>query len=201
MSEFFTPRIIKESYQGVGTYAIADDLLSRREITCVDPINADTANSLITQILYLAHMDPEGEIRMYINCPGGEVTSGLALYDVMQAVPCPIHTICVGIAASMGAVLFAAGDERDILPHAAVMIHDPLTPGISGSALEIKSRSENLMRTRETICGILAKHTGRTKEEIFEKTCADTYFYSDEAVAFGLADRTVENILGGNDNE
>ncbi len=189
------PGILKETYQGVSAFRITDDMFQRREITCTGEIDADSVNSLISQILYLAHTDPEGEITMYINSPGGEVSSGLALYDVMQAVKCPVRTICVGMAASMAAVLFAAGRTREILPHARVMIHDPLiSGGAGGSALQLKSLSDDLMRTREILCDILAQHTGRTPEEIYDKTRTDTYFYAEEAVEFGLADRIIREI-------
>ena len=132
---------------------------------------------------------------MYINSPGGEVSSGLALYDVMKAVKCPIRTVCVGTAASMAAVLFASGSERDMLPHARIMIHDPLIiGGAGGSALAMKRLSDDLLRTREIMCGILAEHTGRTLEEIYEKTASDSFFYADEAIKFGLADKVVESL-------
>lgn len=196
MSQYIdTPRIVKETSSGLFVYRIQDDMLLSRELECVGEINADTVNSLIRQIRYLARQDPNEEITIYINSPGGEVDSGLALYDVMQAVSCPIRTVCVGMAASMGALLFAAGDKRDMLPHAKVMIHDPLIntcPG--GSAMEIKQRSEQLMETREIIGTVLAKHTGKTLEEIYEKTATDSWFSAQEAVDFGLADNIIYNI-------
>ena len=141
-----TPKILKESYNGISAYNIEDEMLTQREIGCVGEITTESVNSIITQILYLSRQDDQKEITIYINSPGGEVSSGLALYDIMQAVKCPIHTVCIGIAASMGAILFAAGDKRDILPHARVMIHDPLiSGGVGGNALRIKSLSEDLM--------------------------------------------------------
>ena len=126
------PRIIKETSSGTSFSEIRDEMFSDREILCVGEINSVTVNSLINQIRYLAKSDPEKEITMYINSPGGEVSSGLALYDVMKAVKCPIRTVCVGTAASMAAVLFASGSERDMLPHARIMIHDPLIIGGAG---------------------------------------------------------------------
>ncbi|MCD7739648.1 MAG: ATP-dependent Clp protease proteolytic subunit [Lachnospiraceae bacterium] len=192
---YIEPRILKESRNGVDIYEIRDEMLLHREIQCVGEINAESVNSMISQLIYLSRQEPEKEITMYINSPGGEVASGLALYDVMKAIRCPIRTVCVGTAASMGAVLFAAGNSRDILPHARVMIHDPLIPGgVGGSALQLKGISEDLMRTREILCRILAEHTHRTLEEIYEKTGRDTYFYADEAVEYGLADRVVEQF-------
>lgn len=189
------PMIVKETYNGVSCYNIQDEMLIRREIECVGEINSESVNSLISQIRYLNYQDSDKEITMYINSPGGEVSSGLALYDVMKAVKCPIHTVCVGTAASMGALLFASGNQRDILPHGRVMIHDPLIAGgIGGNALSIKCISDDLMRTREITGNILAEHTGKTLAEIFEKTAMDSYFYADEAVKFGLADRIIENL-------
>lgn len=190
-----TPRILKETSAGWNTFDIQDEMLQRREIECVGAIDQDSVYSLILQLRYLQSQDRDAEITIYINSPGGEVSSGMALYDVMQAVSCPIRTVCVGSAASMAAVLFAAGDTRDMLPHASVMIHDPLlSGGVGGSALHIKALSEDLMRTREMICDTLAKHTGKTIDEIYEKTKTDSYFYAQEAVAFGLADKIITEI-------
>lgn len=195
MNQPSTPCIMKETSNGMFYYTIADEMLANREIECTGEINAESVNSLIRQIRYLARQDPNAEITIYINSPGGEVPSGLALYDVMKAVKCPIRTVCVGTAASMGAILFAAGDQRDMLPHSKVMIHDPLVfscPG--GSALKMRAFSDSLMRTREVMAGILAAHTHRTLEEIYEKTSDDTYFYAEQAIAFGLADRIIQEI-------
>lgn len=196
MTEFdMTPRIIRETSAGDFTYDIRDEMLRRREVECVGEINAQSVYSLCRQLRYLQQQDPDAGITMYINSPGGEVTSGLALYDVMQAVSCPIRTVCMGHAASMGAVLFAAGKERDILPHGRVMIHDPLiSGGLGGSALAIQDISKDLLKTRETLCGILARHTGKSIKEIYRKTAKDAWFDAGEAVAFGLADRVVDKI-------
>lgn len=195
MNEFNTPNIIRETSQGFSAYRIVDDMLSHREIQCMGEINSESVYSLIMQLQYLQKEDPNAEITMYINSPGGEVTSGLALYDVMQAVSAPIRTVCVGMAASMASILFASGQRREMLPHAAVMIHDPLIPGgVGGSALKFQAISEDLMRTRALIAEILAKHTGHTIEEIYEKTANDTYFYGEDAVKYGLADSIIYNI-------
>ncbi|MDD5791337.1 MAG: ATP-dependent Clp protease proteolytic subunit, partial [Erysipelotrichaceae bacterium] len=190
-----TPNIIKETNQGYSSYRIVDEMLSHREIQCVGEINSDLVYSLIMQLQYLQREDPNAEITMYINSPGGEVTSGLALYDVMQAISAPMHTVCVGMAASMASILFAAGDRREILPHAAVMIHDPLIPsGVGGSALKLRALSDDLMRTRTLIAEILSKHSGHDIEEIYNKTATDTYFYGQEAVDYGLADNVITSI-------
>lgn len=190
-----TPMIVRETSSGLFLCHIQDEMLKSREVECVGEINSQSVYSLSRQLRYLQREDPEAEITMFINSPGGEVSSGLALYDVMKAVSCPIRTVCMGTAASMGAVLFAAGDRRDILPHGKVMIHDPLiSGGMGGSALQIQEISRNLLKSREDICKILAESTGRSQEEIYEKTAKDTYFDAEEAVSFGLAHRVIQEI-------
>ena len=190
-----TPNIIRESSSGFFLCTIRDEMLRRRELECVGEINAETVYSLCRQLRHLQHEDPDGEITLFINSPGGEVSSGLALYDVMKAVTCPIRTVCMGTAASMGAVLFAAGDRRDVLTHGRVMIHDPLIPqGVGGSALELETISKNLLETRRVICTVLAECTGRSPEEIYACTARDTWFTAKAAVDFGLADRIITSI-------
>lgn len=192
---FITPSIIKETANGTTYCPIQDELFSaHRSVEVVGEITKDSVYSLILQLRYLHHADPEKEITMYINSPGGSVCDGLAMYDVMEAVKCPIRTVCVGMAASMGALLFAAGNTREMLPHAEVMIHDPLITGISGSALSVEESSRRLMNIRQTTAEILADHTGHTLEEVYEKTRQDSYFNAKEAVAWGLADRIITEI-------
>lgn len=187
------PQIIKETSNGYFHLSLLDDLLSRREIYCLDEINGDSAGSLILQLQYLEALDPEAPITLYINSPGGAVADGLAIYDVMQTISCPIHTVCMGTAASFGALLFAAGDTRDIFPHSKVMIHDPLIAGqgLTGSATLLHTKIESLMETRQTLAEIFAHHTGRTLDEIYEKTAKDTWFTALEALEFGLADNII----------
>ena len=189
------PCIVRETCDGLTRYPIVDERFQRREIFCVGDIDRDSAHAVILQFLHLQQTDPEGEITLFINSPGGEVSSGLAIYDTMAAITCPIRTICVGLAASMGALLFAVGDRRDILPHGRVMIHDPaLSGGAGGSALALERTSKDLMKTRKTTAEILARHTGHSLKEIYRKTAADTYFNAQEAVAFGLADRIIDKL-------
>ena len=169
-----TPNIIKESSEGTTYCPVQDELFTRhRSIEVVGEITRESVYSLILQLRYLYNADPGKEITMYINSPGGSVCDGLALYDVMAGISCPVRTVCVGMAASMGALLFVSGDVREMLPHAQVMIHDPLTTGISGTALSVEEASRRLMATRETTASILAGHTGHTIEEIYEKTRQD----------------------------
>ena len=191
----YEPRIFHETSSGLYPSMIQDEMLKRRELECVGEINSDSVYALCRQLRYLQGEDPDKEITMYINSPGGEISSGLALYDVMQGLSCPIHTICMGTAASMGALLFVAGKQRDILPHGRIMIHDPLISGnVGGNALQIQEISRSLLKIREETCGILARHTGKTLEEIYEKTAKDSWFNAEEAVRFGLADKIIYHV-------
>lgn len=189
-----TPQIIRETTMGYSACSILDEMLQNREVECVGEINAASVYSLCRQLRHLQRQDPGAPITMYINSPGGSVSDGLALYDVMKGISCPVRTICLGMAASMGALLFAAGDQRDILPHGVVMIHDPLRAQAGGSALQLYDISRRLMQTREDMARLFSQFTGRTLDEIYEKTCKDTFFNAEEAVAFGLADRIVETV-------
>lgn len=190
-----TPHIVRETSRGISLVDIKDEMFANREIECVGVIDAKMTYALCQQLRYLQREDPDGRITMYFNSPGGEVDSGLAIYDVMQAITCPVRTVCLGIAASMASLLFVAGDERDMLPHARVMIHDPLiSGGLEGSALNIKAVSDGLMRTRQIIAEVIAHHSGHSVEEVLEVTAHDAYFEAPEAVAWGLADRIVERL-------
>lgn len=190
-----TPDIIKESSRGFETFRIVDQMLADREIACVGHIDAEMTDSLCLQLRYLQKSGPDERVTIFINSPGGEVQSGLAIYDTMKAISCPIRTVCLGMAASMGALLFVAGGQRDMLPHSRVMIHDPLiSGGIGGSALEVETIAANLMRTREITAQVLAEHTGKSLEEIYAVTARDAYFEAAEAVEFGLADQVIETL-------
>lgn len=195
MSQYiYEPAIIKETSEGTTRYAIADALFQRREVQIVGSIDADMVNSLIAQIRFLAQEDPKKEIAFFINSPGGSVPDGMALLDVMQAVSCPIRTVCVGTAASMASLLFVCGDTRDMLEHSRLMIHDPLVQNLSGSALEIEKASKNLLKSRETICKIYAKVSGKTLDEIYATTCEDTWLDAQTALDMGFADRIIDRI-------
>ena len=190
-----TPRIVRETSNGMESWEIQDEMLRSREVECVGEIDAGSVYSLSRQLRYLQSQDPEAEITMFINSPGGEISSGLALYDVMKGISCPVRTVCLGAAASMAAVLFAAGDRREILPHGEVMIHDPLIcGGAGGSALHVQDVSRRLLKTRDSLGQILAVCTGRSLREIYRKTAKDTWFSAEEAVAFGLADRVIDRL-------
>ena len=187
-------RIIKESFRGYDLISIRDEMLSHREVELVGEVSADSVNALIRELRYLQSEDPEAPITLYINSPGGSVDSGMALYDVMQAVSCPVRTICVGLAASMAALLFVSGAERDMLPHSRLMIHDPLIIQTGGSALKLKAISDDLMGTRQIIAKVIAEHSGKSLEEVLEKTANDSYFRAEEAVKFGLADHIITSL-------
>ena len=189
------PAVIERTSEGIQRCEIQDVMLQRREIDCVGKIDRESVNAIILQLRYLQSLDNAKEITIFVNSPGGSIDDGLALIDVMAALRCPIRTVCVGLAASMGALLFASGDKRDILPHGRVMIHDPLIAGgVGGSALKLDAVARDLMKARATIAQILSDRTGHTVEEVYEKTANDTYFDAQEALEWGLADRIIHEI-------
>lgn len=191
-----SPLIMRETARGMERFRVEDAFFERRELFLTTEINADSAGELVKQFMYLSQEDPDEEITLYINSPGGEVNSGLALYDCMQLVETPIRTVCTGLAASMGSVIFLAGDRREMFPHAQIMIHDPhYGGGIEGlKPLELQERIESLMHNRSVIGELIAKKTGRSIEEIYEKTQKDSYFNAEEAIRFGLADAVVSKF-------
>lgn len=195
MSDYYTPCIVRETSEGTTRIPLADDMLQRREIQLTGDIDSTSVSSAILQLRYLQAQDSTKEITVYINSPGGSVPDGLALVDVMGALSCPIKTVCLGTAASMAALIFASGNERHITEHSRVMIHDPLlSGGVGGSALKVDALAKDLMYTREVTAKILSERTGRTIEEVYEKTKNDTYFSAEEALKWGLADRIIHEI-------
>lgn len=198
MSEYafvYQSQIIRETAEGLNRLDIRGEMLDQRELELMTSVDTESCAVVIRGLLHLQRQDPTMPITLYINSPGGEVQSGLALYDVMQAVSCPIRTVCLGMAASMGALLFIAGDEREILPHSRIMIHDPLIgAGAGGSALSVKARADDLMRIRDITAGVIARHSGMSIERVFELTASDTYFEAEEAVEAGLADRVITRL-------
>ena len=187
------PTVIEKSQYGERAYDIYSRLLKERIIFLGAPINDLVANSVIAQLLYLASQDPKKDIMLYLNSPGGMVTSGLAVYDTMQYVKCPISTVCVGMAASMGAVLLAAGEKgkRFSLPNSQIMLHQPLG-GATGQAIEIEITAKQIVKIKERINRILAKHTGQTMEKIEKDTDRDFYLTAQEAKDYGLIDEVLE---------
>lgn len=170
-------------------------MLANREVELCGPVDAGSCAVLIRSLLHLQQEDAQAPIRMFINSPGGEVQSGLALYDVMQALNCPVNTICLGMAASMAALIFVSGARREMLPHSRIMIHDPLIGGgIGGSALSVKARADDLMRIRDITGEVLSRHTGMPLDRVFELTAQDTYFEAEDAIEAGLADAVIASF-------
>ncbi len=182
--------ILKETVRGIDCIRIEDELLSGREMFLTKEVNAETSNELIKQLMYLDRTEPGKEITLYINSPGGDVMSGIAVYDFIRLMKSPVKTVCIGTAASMGAILFLAGETRQMLPHTRVMIHDPSygRNDIGGrKPHEIQRELDSLNRTRTVLAEIIAERTGKDIEEIYKLTADDSYFYAEEAVEFGLA--------------
>ena len=189
-------RIIKETVRGIDIVDLEDELLQSREIFLTGGVDANTTNELIKQLMYLEREDDEAEITLYINSPGGEVTSGLAVYDYMTLMKAPIRTVSIGTAASMGALLFLAGDKRQMLPHTRIMIHDPSYSNADMSGKkphEIQHELDKLNETRQIIAQIISEKTGKTLEEVYEVTANDTYYNSEEALKFGLATEIIDS--------
>lgn len=182
--------ILKETVRGIDCIRLEDDFFNDREIFLTDEVNSATSSELIKQLMYLEKTDNEKEVTIYINSPGGEVISGLAVYDFIGMMKSPVRTVCIGTAASMGAILFLAGDKRQMLPHTRLMIHDPSYShnDIGGrKPHEIQHELDKLNETREALAKIIAEKTGKTIEEIYEVTASDTYYSAEEAINFGLA--------------
>lgn len=193
MADFIRePKVIVESSRGYEALDIKDKLLSdSREIFLTEAVDAASCNSLITQLMYLDRTDPDAEITLYINSPGGSVADGLAVYDVIGLLEAPVRTVCMGTCASMGAILFLAGEKREMMEHGRIMVHDPAFGGnhdIGGKKPhQIQSELDDLNRCRESLAKIISERTGKSLEEIYEVTANDTYFSAEEAIEFGLA--------------
>ncbi|NDJ53099.1 MAG: ATP-dependent Clp protease proteolytic subunit [Chloroflexi bacterium] len=187
------PMVIETSGRGERAYDIYSLLLKERIIFLGSPINDQVANLIVAQLLYLNHEDPEREIQMFINSPGGVVYAGLAIYDTMQQVDAPVSTVAVGFTASFGTVLLTAGTSgrRYALPNATIHMHQPLG-GAQGQASDIEIQAKEILRLREQLNGILARHTGQADEKIQEDTDRDIYFTASQAVEYGLIDGILE---------
>ena len=194
------PTIIERTGRGERQYDIWSRLLEDRIVFLGTPINDDVANIIIGQLLFLQKSDRNRDVHLYINSPGGVISSGLAIYDTMQYVSCPIETVCIGSAASMGAVLLAAGTpgKRFALPNSRIMIHQPWG-GVQGTAADIEIEAEEILENRNLLNEILAKHTGRPIDEIALDTERNKYLSSLEAKEYGLIDEVVEPLK--NDDE
>jgi len=187
------PYVVEQTSRGERNYDIYSRLLKDRIIFLSDEVNDVTASLIVAQLLFLEAEDPNKDIHLYINSPGGSVTAGMAIYDTMQYIKCDVSTICVGMAASMGAFLLAGGTKgkRFALPNAEVMIHQPLG-GAKGQATEIQIAAEHILKTRKKLNEALAANTGRTYEEIARDTDRDNYMTAEEAKEYGLIDSVIE---------
>lgn len=188
------PTVIEKTQYGERAYDIYSRLLRDRIIFLGSAINDMVANSIIAQLLFLASRDEAKPIQFYINSPGGLISSGLAIYDTMQYIKSPVHTVCVGMAASMGAVLLAAGEKgkRFTLPNSQILIHQPMG-GAQGQASEIEIAAKEIVKMRERLNKILVKHTGQPLEKISRDTDRDYYMTADEAKTYGIIDQVIKN--------
>jgi ATP-dependent Clp protease protease subunit len=186
------PYVIEQTNKGERSYDIFSRLLKDRIIFMGEDVNATSASLVVAQLLFLESEDPDKEIFLYINSPGGSITDGMAIVDTMNYIKCPVSTICVGMAASMGAVLLACGEKgkRFALPNAEILIHQPLIGGngLSGQATEIKIHADHMVRTREKLNKILSERTGQSLETIEKDTERDNYMTAEEALKYGLID-------------
>jgi ATP-dependent Clp protease protease subunit len=191
------PMVVEQTAKGERAYDIYSRLLKDRIVFVGGPVDDDVANIIIAQLLFLAGEDSAKDLYMYINSPGGVVTAGLAIYDTMQYIKAPVSTICIGQAASMGALLLSAGDKgkRFALPNARIMIHQPLG-GAQGAATDIEIQTQEILRIKKLINEILARHTGLPLSKIEKDTDRDFYMSAEEAVKYGIVDEVITAVKG-----
>ena len=187
------PMVVEQTSRGERSFDIFSRLLNDRIIFLSDEVNDTTASLVVAQLLFLEAQDPDKDISFYINSPGGSVTAGMAIYDTMNFIKCDVSTICIGMAASMGAFLLAAGTKgkRIALPHSEIMIHQPLG-GAQGQASDIKIRADLILRTRDMLNKILSERTGQSIETIEQDTDRDHFMTAEQALAYGLIDKIYE---------
>ena len=196
MHNFYSPRaalvptVVEQTGKGERAYDIYSRLLNDRIVFLSDEVNDVTASLVVAQLLFLEAEDPDKDISLYINSPGGSVTAGMAIYDTMNFIKCDVSTICIGMAASMGAFLLSAGakGKRIALPHSEIMIHQPLG-GAQGQASDIKIRADLILRTRDMLNKILAENTGKSIEQIERDTDRDNFMTAEQALEYGLIDK------------
>ena len=188
------PYVIEQTSRGERSYDIYSRLLKERIVFLGEEVNSTSASVVVAQLLFLEAEDPNKDIHMYINSPGGEITSGMAIYDTMNYIKCDVSTICIGMAASMGAFLLSGGTKgkRMALPNAEIMIHQPLG-GTQGQATEIEIAAKHILKTKEKLNRMLAANTGKPYEEICKDTERDNWMDAQEALDYGLIDQIVEN--------
>jgi len=193
MPRFIVPTVVEQTHRGERTYDIYSRLLLDRIIFLGTPVDDDVANAIIAQLLFLDSQDPDKDIYLYINSPGGSVTAGMAIYDTMRYVRAEVATICVGQAASMGAFLLSAGakGKRRALPHARVMIHQPSGGTGRAQATDIQIIAKEIQRIKDELNSLMAVHTGQPVEKVAEDTERDNFMTTDEALAYGLIDEII----------
>lgn len=193
----YIPYVVEQNSHGERSYDIFSRLLNDRIILLHDEVNSATASVVVAELLYLEGQDPDKDIFLYINSPGGSVSDGMAIYDTMQYIKCDVSTICTGMAASMGAFLLSSGakGKRIALPNSEIMIHQPLISGggISGQVTDIQIRSNYLQRTKDRLNKILSENTGKDYDTICRDTERDNFMNADEALAYGLIDKVYKN--------
>ena len=194
----FVPYVVEQSAHGERSYDIFSRLLNDRIIVLSEDVNSSSASVIVAQLLYLEGQDPEKDIYFYINSPGGSISDGMAIHDTMNYIKCDVSTICVGMAASMGAFLLASGTKgkRFALPNAEIMIHQPLIAGgqgggLSGQATDIKIHADHIVRTREKMNRMLSEYTGQPLEKVQLDTERDNFLSAEEAKAYGLIDEVI----------
>ena len=193
MNNSLVPMVVEQTGRGERSYDIFSRLLNDRIIFLSDEVNDATASLVVAQMLFLEAQDPTKDICFYINSPGGSITAGMAIYDTMKYIKCDVSTICIGLAASMGAFLLSAGTKgkRIALPHSEIMIHQPLG-GAKGQATDIKIHAELILRTRDMLNNILSENTGKPLEQIERDTERDNFMTAQQALEYGLIDRILE---------
>jgi ATP-dependent Clp protease protease subunit len=193
LMSFVIPYVIEKTAQGERSYDIYSRLLKERIVFLGSQVNDEVANSIIAQLLFLAKEDSSKEIMFYINSPGGSVSAGLAIYDTMQHIKAPVSTVCVGLAASMGSVLLAAGakGKRFILPNSEVMIHQVLG-GAEGQASDIEIAAKHILRTKQKLNELLALHTGKTLAQVTKDSDRDNWMTAEESLKYGLVDKIIQ---------
>lgn len=187
------PMVVEQTSRGERSYDIYSRLLNDRIVFLADEVNDTTASLVVAQLLFLESQDPDKDISLYINSPGGSITAGMAIYDTMNYIKCDVSTICIGMAASMGAFLLASGTpgKRLALPNSEIMIHQPLG-GMQGQATDIKIHADRIIRIRQTLNEILAKETGKSVEQIAKDTDRDNFLSAEEAREYGLIDKVID---------
>ena len=189
------PYVVEQTARGERSYDIFSRLLNDRIIMLSDEVNDSTASLVVAQLLYLEGQDPDKDISLYINSPGGSISAGMAIHDTMKYIKCDVSTICMGMAASMGAFLLASGTKgkRLALPNAEIMIHQPLMQGLQGQATDIKIHADHIVHLKNKLNGLLSEYTGQPLETIQMDTERDNYLTAQQAAEYGLIDKVITN--------